>query len=67
MGLPPQGGRGRGGVAIIPCPLGAVKQNKNLFLLIIVQVGTVSVAVPQGAEKDFRKKIAFSLARFRCI
>jgi hypothetical protein len=64
MGLPPQGGRG---VAIIPCPLGAVKQNKNLFLLILVQVGTVSVAVPQGAEKDFRKKITFPLARFQRI
>ena len=48
---PPLGGGG----GIITCPLGAVKQNKNLFLLIIVQVGTVSVAVPQGAEKDFRK------------
>ena len=40
---PPQGGGG-----IVTSPLGAVKQNKNLFLLIRVQVGTVSVAVTQG-------------------
>jgi hypothetical protein len=44
---PPRGGGGGGG-EIIPSPLGAVKQNKNLFLLIRVQVGTVSVAVTQG-------------------
>jgi hypothetical protein len=62
--LPPLGG---GGGNIIPNPLGSVKQNTNLFLLIQVQVGTISVAVPQGVQKDSRRKFRFLLARFRRI
>ena len=44
---------GEGGVGIIPYPLGACQAEKKLFLHVQVQVGTISVAVPQGAEKDF--------------
>jgi hypothetical protein len=51
MPPPPPPPGGGGGCYIIPPPLGAVKPEKNIYLLIKVQVGTIPLAVTQGGKQ----------------